>query len=60
VVEGIVSVLELLVDEFAADLLLVGQFGDRLTGESIEGELLASLGGQQTGWVGKDSSGRLG
>ena len=48
-VEGVVGVAELLIDELAADLVLVGQGGDGLAGESVQGELLSCLEGQQTG-----------
>lgn len=51
-VKGVVGLLELLVDNLAANLLLSGQFGDRLSGQSIEGKLLAYLGRQQPCWGG--------
>ncbi len=56
-VEGVVGVTELLVDEFAADLVPVGQGRDGLAGEGIKGELLACLEWQQTGRGGWDSAG---
>ncbi len=61
VVEGVVGLVELLVDELAADLMLVGQFGDGLAGEGGEGELLPHRGGEPTSWCGrgKDRGGRL-
>jgi hypothetical protein len=40
-VEGLVGLAELLIDELAADLVLVGQGRDGLAGESIQSELLA-------------------
>ncbi len=46
-VQGVMRLLELLVDELTADLLLAGQFGDGLAGQGVEGELLACLGRQQ-------------
>src|SRR4051794_35041134 len=41
VVEGSVCVVELLVDELAADVLLVSQNTDGLPGQGVQGELLA-------------------
>lgn len=49
VVEGVVGLLQLLVNEFATDVVLSGQFGDRLPGEGVENELLALLGGVTNG-----------
>ncbi len=57
-VEGVVGVAELLIDELAADLVLIGQGRDGLAGEGIEGELLACRQWQQTGRGGWDSAGR--
>ena len=48
-VEGVVGVAELLIDELAADWVLIGQGRDGLAGEGIEGELLACRQWQQTG-----------
>lgn len=59
-VEGLVGRVELLVDELAADLVPVRQVGDRLTGEGIQGELLANRRRQQTGRSGRASNGGLG
>jgi hypothetical protein len=60
VVEGVVGVVQLLVDELAADVLLVGRCGDRLAGQGIEGQLLACRRGQQPrrGGRGWDGDGR--
>src|SRR4029077_19461430 len=57
-VESVVGVAELLIDELAADLVLVGQSRDGLAGEGIQGELLACREGQQTGGGGGDGAGR--
>jgi hypothetical protein len=45
VVEGVVGLMQLLVDELATDVVLGGEFGDRLPREGVEGELLACLRG---------------
>ena len=46
-VDGVVGVVELLVDEFAADLMLVGELGNGLSVQGIAGKLLACLRSQQ-------------
>ena len=50
-VEGVVvvGVAELLIDELAADLVLIGQGRDGLAGEGAQGELLSCREGQPTG-----------
>ena len=58
-VDGVVGVVELLVDELAADLMLLGQVGDGLSGEGVQCQLLAYRQGQQTGGSGKARSGWL-
>src|SRR5262249_2725428 len=60
--EGVVGLLQLLVDELAADLLLARQCGDRLPGEGVQGELLARGRRQLGGRAGKggDRRGRRG
>jgi hypothetical protein len=45
--EGVVGVVELVVDELAADLELIGPISDGLAREGVEGELLANRRGQQ-------------
>ena len=44
--EGVLSLVGLLVDEFAADVVVKGQLGDGVAGEGVQGELLACCGGQ--------------
>ena len=56
-VQGVVGLVELLIDELATDLLFLGQDADRVAGQGFQGELLA-LRRQQT--VGGCSRARLG
>jgi hypothetical protein len=59
-VDGVVGVVELVVDELATDVMLVGQVGDGLSGERVEGELLTCRRGQQAGCGGEAGRGWLG
>jgi hypothetical protein len=43
----VVGLVELLIDELAADVVLVGELGDGLAGEGIESEFLTRVRGQQ-------------
>ena len=56
-VEGVVGMVELLVDELAADVLVLGEVGDGYASQGIEGKLLAGRPGQQGSAAGL---GRLG
>ena len=58
--DGIVGLVELLVDELAADVVMVGQGSDGLSGECVQDHLLPCRRGQQRGCGGKARCGRLG
>lgn len=58
-VDGVVGVAELLVDEFAADLMVIGQGSDRLAGQGLESHLLPCRRGQQPCVGSKDRCGGL-
>jgi hypothetical protein len=45
VLESVLSLVALLIDELAADSVFVGEVADGATGQGVEGELLALLGG---------------
>lgn len=57
--EGLLGLVGLLVGEFAADIVLLCQFGDGLSGEGVEGELLA-LGWGEEGCRGRRRRGGRG
>jgi hypothetical protein len=54
-VEGLWGLVGLLVDELAADVVLLSQAGNGLAaGERVEGQTLALLGGKRLGGAGRD------
>jgi hypothetical protein len=59
-VDRVVGVVELLVDELAADVVLVSQGGAGLSGDGLEGHGLAFGGGHQPSGVGREGCVGLG
>jgi len=59
-IEGVVGVVELLVDELATDEVFLGELGDGLSGEGITSELLADLRRQLAGDGGSGGEGNAG
>ncbi len=52
--EGVVGVVELLVDKLAADLVLVSELRDGLPGQGVQSQLLAGVRRQQPCGNGRD------
>ena len=57
--EGVLGLVGLLIDELAADLIVLGQLGDGpRSGQGLEGYLLALVGAQGLGGTGRGGRGR--